>query len=96
MRLWSFNPSFLDNKGLVAAWREALLAQKVLTGTTKGFTKHPQLKRFLETDNPLASIGTYLHFLHQESVIRGYSFNKELIMLPPQSEAYVKLKVMEG
>lgn len=96
MRLWSFNPSFLDNKCLVATWREALLAQKVLTGTTNGYTKHPQLKRFLETENPLESIGTYLHFLHQESVVREYTFNRELIMFPPASNAFVKLKVTEG
>ena len=30
MRLWSINPSYLDQKGLVALWREALLAQSVL------------------------------------------------------------------
>ena len=29
MRLWSLHPSLLDQKGLVALWREALLAQKV-------------------------------------------------------------------
>ena len=32
MRLWSLHPSLLDQKGLVALWREALLAQKVLQG----------------------------------------------------------------
>ncbi|HWP85543.1 MAG TPA: pyrimidine dimer DNA glycosylase/endonuclease V, partial [Terriglobia bacterium] len=37
MRLWSLHPSLLDSKGLVALWREALLAQKVLRGETKGY-----------------------------------------------------------
>jgi len=30
MRLWSLHPRYLDAKGLVALWREGLLAQKVL------------------------------------------------------------------
>ncbi|MBN7552383.1 pyrimidine dimer DNA glycosylase, partial [Mycobacteroides abscessus subsp. abscessus] len=28
MRLWSLHPGNLDAKGLVACWRETLLAQK--------------------------------------------------------------------
>lgn len=46
MRLWSLHPRHLDPAGLVAAWREALLAQKVLTGATRGYRAHPQLERF--------------------------------------------------
>ena len=46
MRLWSVHPRYLDRQGLTAAWREALLAQKVLTGTTRGYRNHPQLVRF--------------------------------------------------
>ena len=30
MRLWSLHPSYLDAVGLVALWREGLLARKVL------------------------------------------------------------------
>jgi len=30
MRLWSINPCYLDSKGLVALWRESLLAQSCL------------------------------------------------------------------
>jgi hypothetical protein len=36
MRLWSLQPKYLDSKGLVAVWREALLAQVVLRGQTRG------------------------------------------------------------
>ena len=32
MRLWSLHPRYLDARGLVACWRETLLAQKVLAG----------------------------------------------------------------
>ncbi|MFR6354685.1 pyrimidine dimer DNA glycosylase/endonuclease V, partial [Akkermansia sp.] len=28
MRLWSLHPSYLDSAGLVALWREGLLARK--------------------------------------------------------------------
>lgn len=46
MRLWSLHPSLLDRAALVAGWREALLAQKVLRGETTGYRHHPQLERF--------------------------------------------------
>jgi hypothetical protein len=43
MRLWSLHPQYLDPQGLVALWREALLAQAVLRGKTRGYKHHPQL-----------------------------------------------------
>ncbi len=36
MRLWSFHPRHLDAQGLVALWREGLLARAVLLGRTRG------------------------------------------------------------
>ncbi len=74
MRLWSIHPKYLDSQGLVALWREALLAQKVLLGETRGYRHHPQLVRFRETENPLAFIGTYLAFVQEEATRRGYAF----------------------
>ncbi|HNY25794.1 MAG TPA: pyrimidine dimer DNA glycosylase/endonuclease V [Candidatus Sumerlaeota bacterium] len=74
MRLWSLHPRYLDPQGLVALWREALLAQKVLRGETHGYRHHPQLIRFQETENPLAAIATYLAFVQEEATRRGYSF----------------------
>jgi hypothetical protein len=75
MRLWTLHPKYLDAKGLVALWREALLAQKVLQGATKGYKHHPQLRRFSETKNPSAAVATYLKAVHEESVRRGYDFD---------------------
>jgi hypothetical protein len=46
MRIWTIHPRHLDAKGLVALWREAWLAQKVLLGKTRGYKHHPQLRRF--------------------------------------------------
>lgn len=74
MRLWSIHPKYLDTKGLVALWRESLLAQKVLQGKTKGYRYHPQLDRFKNTDNPVASIGMYLYYVYLESQERNYNF----------------------
>ncbi|MFX1558962.1 MAG: pyrimidine dimer DNA glycosylase/endonuclease V [Promethearchaeota archaeon] len=74
MRLWSIHPKYLDSKGLVALWREALLAQKVLQGKTKGYRFHPQLDRFKNTENPVASIGMYLYHIYLESKERSYNF----------------------
>tara|TARA_R110002073_G_scaffold65940_12_gene164397 strand:+ start:408 stop:608 length:201 start_codon:yes stop_codon:yes gene_type:complete len=60
MRLWSLHPKYLDAKGLVALWREGLLAQNVLLGNTKGYKNHPQLMRFKNTSNQSAAIASYL------------------------------------
>ena len=75
MRLWTLHPKYLDSKGLVALWREGLLAQAVLKGETHGYRHHPQLTRFRETAFPLASIQYYLRWVHSESVRRGFRFD---------------------
>lgn len=80
MRLWSIHPEYLDTKGLVALWREALLAQKVLLGETKGYKNHPQLKRFKKTDNSLGAIANYLRHIEKEADKRGYNFNRDKII----------------
>lgn len=75
MRLWSIHPQHLDPQGLVALWRESLLAQKVLAGQTRGYTNHPQLDRFRAQASPLACIATYLREIAREASRRGYSFD---------------------
>ena len=75
MRLWTLHPRYLDAKGLVAAWREALLAQKVLAGATKGYRHHPQLARFQAQPDPEAAIATFLAGLAEEAGVRGYRFD---------------------
>ena len=79
MRLWSLHPQYLDAKGLVALWREALLAQAVLAGKTKGYKHHPQLKRFQESPAPRAYIATYLRLVLAEATLRGYRFDPKRI-----------------
>ena len=74
MRLWTLHPKYLDGRGLVALWREGLLAQAVLRGRTKGYVHHPQLERFRESASPLGAIADYLRGVHAESVRRGYGF----------------------
>src|SRR5437868_2459523 len=79
MRLWTVHPRYLDAKGLVAAWREALLAQKVLAGGTKGYRHHPQLARFQAQPDPLATIAAFLAGLAEEAQSRGYHFDASKI-----------------
>ena len=76
MRLWSLHSKYLDPQGLVALWREALLAQAVLRGETRGYRNHPQLDRFKNHSAPLAAISLYLRAIHAEAEMRGYSFDK--------------------
>jgi len=93
MRLWSIHPSYLDAKGLVALWREGLLARKVLSGQTKGYRNHPQLTRFKVHSEPLHLIDMYLAKVLEESVVRGYSFDSSKINLQNQG---IKIPVTDG
>ena len=79
MRLWSIHPGYLDSKGLVALWREGLLAQAVLAGETKGYRNHPQLERFKASANSSLFIAAYLKEVHLESLQRGYHFDDRKI-----------------
>jgi hypothetical protein len=79
MRLWSIHPRYVDRQGLVAAWREALLAKAVLGGRTKGYRHHPQLERFKEAKTPLNAINAYLFAVWEEAVRRGYAFDRSKI-----------------
>jgi len=76
MRLWSIHPRYLDSKGLVACWREGLLARKVLRGETRGYRQHPQLERFRASRSPLVFIDTYLKAMVDEADRRGYCFDR--------------------
>jgi hypothetical protein len=93
MRLWSLHPRYLDAKGLVALWREGLLAQKVLQGKTKGYRHHPQLKRFRDSGNPARTIAGYLKCVADEADSRGYNFDRQKITAPISRE---KMTVTSG
>ncbi|HMB26214.1 MAG TPA: pyrimidine dimer DNA glycosylase/endonuclease V [Patescibacteria group bacterium] len=76
MRLWSIHPKYLDRQGILAVWREGLLAQRVLQNKTKGYKNHPQLIRFKKLPDPVKGINNYLHFVYLEAKNRGYKFDK--------------------
>jgi hypothetical protein len=93
MRIWSLHPCLLDRAGLVALWREGLLAQKVLQGKTKGYRFHPQLERFRASKKPVAAICTYLWAVADEATARGYKFDASKIVMRRQK---VSLTVTRG
>jgi hypothetical protein len=80
MRLWTFHPAYLDVNGLTGLWREALLAQKVLQGQTRGYKNHPQLMRFKSAPDPLVAISVYLQVVAGEGRNRGYHFDESKIL----------------
>jgi len=94
MRLWSIHPKYLDCKGLIALWRESLLAQRVLSGKTKAFKKHPQLERFRKHPNTISAINAYLYHVLEEGLRCGYDFKKEKISLP--IKRILPIKVTSG
>ena len=79
MRLWTLHPKYLDVKGLVALWREGLLAQAVLGGKTRGYVNHPQLIRFRAQPDPNAFLCAYLQEVLAEADRRGYNFNADKV-----------------
>lgn len=76
MRIWSLHPQYLDTKGLVALWRETLLAKNVLEGKTKGYKNHPQLNRFKLSTQAVHAINYYLQSVWLEANKRNYNFDK--------------------
>jgi hypothetical protein len=86
MRLWSLHPKYLDTKGLVAVWREGLLAKKVLEGKTVGYRNHPQLIRFREYGHPMEALNIYLNEIHNEAIRRGFNFDKRKIKIQEKYE----------
>ena len=76
MRLWTVHPKYLDAQGLVALWREALLARQVLRGRTSGYRRHPQLMRFRSCASPRTAINRYLALVYAEAHSRGYAFDQ--------------------
>ena len=89
MRIWTLHPKYLDTRGLVALWREALLAQAVLTGKTRGYIHHPQLIRFRAAPSPEAAIASYLRGVLGEATRRGYRFDATKI-IPAQPAEVMK------
>jgi len=81
MRIWSIHPQYLDVKGLVALWREGLLAKAVLEGKTRGYTAHPQLIRFKKQKRPIDAINVYLQAVLKEAQRRGYHLDSSKINL---------------
>jgi hypothetical protein len=79
MRLWTIHPRYLDPQGLVALWREALLARTVLRGQTRGYRYHPQLQRFQLHAVPRSAINAYLAAIFLEAESRGYAFDRSKI-----------------
>jgi hypothetical protein len=94
MRIWSLHPKYLDRMGLLACWREALLAQKVLQGGTRGYRNHPQITRFQRSPDPALAIAAYLDGIAGEAEQRGYSFNRGKIASSPH--AVLQLSVTRG
>jgi hypothetical protein len=92
MRLWTIHPRYLDPQGLVASWREALLAQKVLAGRTRGYRHHPQLIRFQERADPMGAISAFLTGLVAEANARGYRFDRSKILVRPTRGRIVETK----
>jgi hypothetical protein len=92
MRLWSIHPKYLDAIGLIALWREALLAKKVLEGKTKSYKNHPQLERFKNSPRPERAIRQYLANIFTESCGRGYCFEKGKIGTIPRKKVSIPVK----
>ncbi len=80
MRIWSLHPRYLDGKGMVALWREGLLARAVLEGKTRGYVHHPQLVRFRAQPDPVGAINAYLHFVLLEGRVRNYRFDENKLL----------------
>jgi hypothetical protein len=96
MRIWSFSPEYLDVKGLLAVWREGLLALAVLQNKTKGYKNHPQLRRFKDSSEGLQFLKLYLYEVYLEAEKRNYSFNPSKIIDIKAYKADEKIPLNSG
>ncbi|QZY51092.1 pyrimidine dimer DNA glycosylase/endonuclease V [Leucobacter tenebrionis] len=96
MRIWSLHPQHLDRMGLLACWRETLLAQAVLAERTRGYRNHPQLERFRAHPRPLDAVGAYLSGVAEEAGRRGYRFDAARILRPGSLADDDRIPVTEG
>lgn len=96
MRLWTVHPKYLDARGLVALWREGLLAKHVILGRTKGYRSHPQLDRFRAHAAPAEAIDFYLSGVLEEARCRGYQFDASKLDIcePPRRIAETRGQLM--
>lgn len=98
MRLWSVSPKYLDKSRLIACWREALCGQRVLLGyckilpEVKGYKNHSAWVRFKNYNHPILAISYYLNTIYDESRIRNYNFNKDLIY-KSNYDSFIKIPV---
>jgi len=93
VRIWSVHPRFLDRQGLLGCWRETLLAQAVLAGDTRGYTRHPQLERFRAAADPMGAVGAYLRGLADDGERRGYRLDRRRIRT---ADSRIRLEVAIG
>jgi hypothetical protein len=91
VRIWTLHPKYLDTRGLVALWRECLLARAVLRGQTKGYRHHPQLQRFRMHPHSLGAINAYLRVVLVEANARGYAFDSGKVG-PARRDATLRTK----
>jgi Pyrimidine dimer DNA glycosylase len=87
MRLWSFDPSCLDQRGLCGLWREVLVGLRAFEkGPGAPWYNHPQLTRFKQHPNGLGVLAEYAEYVLNEGHKRGYKFNAR--HLDPYLELY--------
>ena len=91
LRLWSIHPKYLDTKGLGALWREALLAQAVLSNRTKGWKNHPQLERFKGHIDQVSAVVFYLVRIHEEASQRRYNYDITKIKKPVEKIEHIEI-----
>lgn len=98
MRLWSLHPKYLDKSGLIACWREGLLAYSVLKKIKAnvpriGYRNHSQLVRFKAQKDPISFVSDYLHCVVDEAEERGYNYKREKLQ---QRDGTLSLTVTTG
>ena len=79
MRIWLVHPSLFDQKAISGQWFEAIMARNALTRERHGYQNHPALNIFKNSEHPARAVDTYLNYLYEESIKRGYKFNKKYL-----------------
>lgn len=91
MRFWSFDPKYLTGKLLGDVWLNGQIGRNRLIEKEGRYYNHSQLRRFRECDMPLATLDQYLYYVYEESLKRGYHYNRSLIS-PERNFCHLRVK----
>jgi len=87
MRVWDIHPGYLSDRSLLGEHAEIHALHSIISGNKKGYSQHPETKRWIENINQLV----FRHNLVvKEMFLRGFKHNSPLQFSGNTKDNYLK------